>query len=312
MKFLLHLVLICLALPLFAKESEKEVTNKYELASKFNMPANRKECIDRISRARTSEEKSRFRIGELKIKAANLRNTHDSLTGREEKEWSELLGKLGATPQTYNLYIEDLEIERRAVSGYAAQHGDDTSAWELALVSSDATVQAMRMQPVAMLQKSKPALTTLESTLATSKEELKTTKAQLSNKPAKPEPIIAAALVEEPKSQPQAIVKNNSPTTAPNQTELKQKPPQIDQEETAIELEQSQPTPIPEKVISIASSPPPTIVKSVIVGKGETLWMIAAKVYGDKNRWADIYWANKPKLENPEQISEGMELAIPK
>ena len=46
------------------------------------------------------------------------------------------------------------------------------------------------------------------------------------------------------------------------------------------------------------------------VKKGDSLWKIAVKAYGDGNMWARIVDANK--LENPDYVSEGIILNLPK
>ncbi|MBW4573406.1 MAG: LysM peptidoglycan-binding domain-containing protein [Tolypothrix carrinoi HA7290-LM1] len=48
------------------------------------------------------------------------------------------------------------------------------------------------------------------------------------------------------------------------------------------------------------------------VQSGDTLFLIAQKVYGDGNRWREIYEANRNVIGgNPEQIQVGMVLVIP-
>ncbi|MUG91318.1 LysM peptidoglycan-binding domain-containing protein [Scytonema sp. UIC 10036] len=48
------------------------------------------------------------------------------------------------------------------------------------------------------------------------------------------------------------------------------------------------------------------------VQSGDTLFLIAQKVYGDGNRWREIYEANRGVIGgNPEQIQVGMVLVIP-
>jgi nucleoid-associated protein YgaU len=48
-----------------------------------------------------------------------------------------------------------------------------------------------------------------------------------------------------------------------------------------------------------------------VVKLGDTLSKIAEQVYGDANRWREIYEANKDQIENPNQIRAGWELVIP-
>lgn len=47
-----------------------------------------------------------------------------------------------------------------------------------------------------------------------------------------------------------------------------------------------------------------------IVQKGDSLWKIAEKVYGDGNAWKLIAKAN-PELKDPNKIVPGMELILP-
>ncbi len=46
------------------------------------------------------------------------------------------------------------------------------------------------------------------------------------------------------------------------------------------------------------------------VKKGDTLSLIAKKVYGNSNRWKDLYNKNKSKIKNPNMIYPGQVLAV--
>jgi nucleoid-associated protein YgaU len=48
-----------------------------------------------------------------------------------------------------------------------------------------------------------------------------------------------------------------------------------------------------------------------VVKKGDTLGKIAKELYGDSNRWREIFKANKEQIENPNLIRPGWELLIP-
>lgn len=48
-----------------------------------------------------------------------------------------------------------------------------------------------------------------------------------------------------------------------------------------------------------------------LVLKGDSLWKIAKRVYGDAAKWQDIYEANRRRLKNPELVSPGMTLRLP-
>jgi nucleoid-associated protein YgaU len=47
------------------------------------------------------------------------------------------------------------------------------------------------------------------------------------------------------------------------------------------------------------------------VVEGETLTRIARRYYGNSERWADIYDANRASLPNPAALKIGMKLRIP-
>ncbi|HAI14765.1 MAG TPA: hypothetical protein DCM28_23870, partial [Phycisphaerales bacterium] len=47
-----------------------------------------------------------------------------------------------------------------------------------------------------------------------------------------------------------------------------------------------------------------------VVAKGDTLWRIAKKYYGNGKRWVDI--ANANNVSDPNRIYVGMKLTIPR
>ncbi|MEM7191914.1 MAG: peptidoglycan-binding protein LysM [Pseudomonadota bacterium] len=47
------------------------------------------------------------------------------------------------------------------------------------------------------------------------------------------------------------------------------------------------------------------------VEKGDTLWAIAEKAYGDGSKYTMIFEANKPMLSHPDKIYPGQNLRIP-
>jgi nucleoid-associated protein YgaU len=48
-----------------------------------------------------------------------------------------------------------------------------------------------------------------------------------------------------------------------------------------------------------------------VVKSGDTLSKIAKDLYGDANRWREIFKANEEQIENPNLIRAGWELLIP-
>ena len=60
----------------------------------------------------------------------------------------------------------------------------------------------------------------------------------------------------------------------------------------------------------------PTQIKinigSYKVVRGDSLWKIAVRTYGDGYQWVKIWNNNKSKLRNPDKLEIGMELVLPK
>jgi len=49
----------------------------------------------------------------------------------------------------------------------------------------------------------------------------------------------------------------------------------------------------------------------IIISRDNTLWGIAEEVYGNAERWEEIYNANRDTIEDPSLIKEGQKLFIP-
>ncbi len=48
------------------------------------------------------------------------------------------------------------------------------------------------------------------------------------------------------------------------------------------------------------------------VQEGDSLWSIAENLYGDGNKWSQIYEANREAIgTNPDELYPGTDLAIP-
>lgn len=63
----------------------------------------------------------------------------------------------------------------------------------------------------------------------------------------------------------------------------------------------------------VASSAPAAspATRSYTVVSGDSLSKIAKHVYGDANRWHDIFNANRDLLDNPDKIQPGQILKLP-
>lgn len=55
----------------------------------------------------------------------------------------------------------------------------------------------------------------------------------------------------------------------------------------------------------------PKVSRTYTVKKGDSLWAIAKKYYGDGSKWPRIFDANRSKIKNPNLIYPGQKLSIP-
>ncbi|MEO6003211.1 MAG: tetratricopeptide repeat protein [Opitutus sp.] len=60
-----------------------------------------------------------------------------------------------------------------------------------------------------------------------------------------------------------------------------------------------------------AKPTPPSGVRRHMVVKGDTLFSLAQKYYGNRSRWRDIYAANRDQLPTENSLKLGMEVKIP-
>jgi nucleoid-associated protein YgaU len=61
----------------------------------------------------------------------------------------------------------------------------------------------------------------------------------------------------------------------------------------------------------VDSSAPVVAPKTYTVAKGDSLSKIAKHVYGNANRWKEIFEANRDQLDNPDLIQPGQILKLP-
>lgn len=55
----------------------------------------------------------------------------------------------------------------------------------------------------------------------------------------------------------------------------------------------------------------PVARRTCLVARGDDLWKIATREYGDANWWYEIYHANKRLLKTPDLVHPGMTLRLP-
>lgn len=68
--------------------------------------------------------------------------------------------------------------------------------------------------------------------------------------------------------------------------------------------------PLTEKVAD-TPDPEPVKVDNYTVQSGDTLWRIADRLYGDGEKYVEIFEANREDLESPDRIVPGQVLRIP-
>ena len=76
-----------------------------------------------------------------------------------------------------------------------------------------------------------------------------------------------------------------------------------------------EPRPVPPAPVESSKAPPaPKAIPSLrehTVSKGQTLWSIAARAYGNGNLWTRIRDANVGRLPDPDRVREGDRIVIP-
>lgn len=83
---------------------------------------------------------------------------------------------------------------------------------------------------------------------------------------------------------------------------------------TTVKHNDSKDTPVVKKTATVKTTRPATTapkVRTYTVKKGDTLWGIAKKYYGNGAKYTQIYNANKDKIKNPNLIYPGQVFTIP-
>lgn len=77
-----------------------------------------------------------------------------------------------------------------------------------------------------------------------------------------------------------------------------------------ITIKQARPKPVAVPVVTRPAPSPPT-TRTYTVVRGDCLWNIAKKYYGNGSQYTKIYNANRDKIKNPNLIYPGQVLTIP-
>lgn len=98
----------------------------------------------------------------------------------------------------------------------------------------------------------------------------------------------------------------NPPVLEPVRSEPSSPPAAYDAEAS----EESMPTreygePVPAEPV------PDMDARTHVVQRGDTLWSIAAKYYGNGRQWQRIYKANQNRIKDPKDLPVGIKLIIP-
>ena len=113
-------------------------------------------------------------------------------------------------------------------------------------------------------------------------------------------------------NQPKAATSSPPPPSAEsNKLEAVTRDPSETAEEEPAPVAAEKPAPT---VASEKPAPPPPNVSGVrthIVQRGETLWGISQKYYGDGKGWNKIYAANRNRIRDPKDVPTGTKLIIP-
>jgi nucleoid-associated protein YgaU len=59
------------------------------------------------------------------------------------------------------------------------------------------------------------------------------------------------------------------------------------------------------------SKNPPVPWRTYLVARGDNLWKIAKREYGDSNWWYEIFNANRRLIKSPDLVHPGMTLRLP-
>jgi len=107
---------------------------------------------------------------------------------------------------------------------------------------------------------------------------------------------------------PVITIATTQPEIVPDDTSAAAVPAEASQDEPA-PLVQAAPTSAPTR--PAATKPAANTGRTHTVARGDTLFSLAQKYYGNRSKWRDIYAANRDVLPNETALKPGMQLKIP-
>ena len=123
---------------------------------------------------------------------------------------------------------------------------------------------------------------------------------------AQPAPAAPAAPAVTEPATPAAPATAEAPAEAPANTTAEAQAP------AATEAEQPAVAPAtPDQPKTITQAPLKPSDSSVIIRRGDTLWQISRRVYGQGVRYTTIYLANQGQIKNPDLIEPGQIFSVP-
>lgn len=108
------------------------------------------------------------------------------------------------------------------------------------------------------------------------------------------------------KSEPEPVAVVPPPTSS---AEPEQLPPVSINEGTAIGSGYESPQPGPGPAYEPEPLPTPPAARTYTIRKGDTLWSIAQRMYGNGQKWVDIAQANQSI--DPKKLAIGQQITLP-
>lgn len=280
----------------------------------------RKEYQKQLQEAQLEDGMVRLKIGELKMLAQKKRASNDSIKQLSEDLYLTMLDTLHETHASNYAYTLKLQKTLDRVIALSRMYALDSKSWEVELQLDKEDYEMLLSRPLAKLPRHQVILGKISQALYQSEQDLKNSNQNLSPTPVPSSSVNTSSAPNTPKIAPNSNSKissasknkNNSPTqpsiTPPIKINSLIRQDQVDTlASPGIENHSPQ-------ISKEAQSPPLQNSTTYTVKEMQSLWNISSlpEVYNTPYRWADIYFANKDKISNPDAIAKGMVLTIPR